>query len=572
MDSSAQSRGLIATVKHYAAYNQEGTGPLADMAQPGMTLQALGILATEGNRMGVSANVDERALREVHLPPFEAAVTTAGAGAVMCSYNRVNGTHACQHPGLLDEVLRGDWGFEGFVLADYNAAHDAGESLRAGLDFEPWPGFVYSPAAVRAALLSGGASMADVDRSVRRYLRTLFAHGALDRPAHEADEELIDKKAHASAARRIAEAGTVLLRNDGLLPLRARRLDSIAVIGAAADEFVTGGGSSEIDPFSYTTPLAGIARRAGAVPVVHDDGSDLARAATIASEADVAIVIAPAYLTEGVDRRCLSLDCPPVWGDQDALIEAVAAANPRTAVVLESGGPVLTPWRARVGAVLSAWYPGAEGGTAIARVLFGDVDPGGRLPVTFPEREADLPTAGDPRRYPGVDNQVSYSEGVFVGHRWYDERRIRPAFAFGHGGSYTRFRFADLRLRASGEGARRGELARVSVAVTNAGRRRGVAVPQLYLRLPEPRPAVTQPPQALKGFAKLKLAPGATRRAQFRLDRRALSYWDVERDRWRIARGCYRVLVGRSSRRLPLRGTLAVGRACGRAAVRVGRR
>ena len=564
---TAQSRGLIATVKHYTAYHQEGTGPLADLAQPGMTLQGLGIYATEGSRMRVSANVDERTLRELYLPPFEAVVTRANAGAVMCSYNRINGTYACEHPGLLEELLRGDLGFEGFVIADYGGAHRAAESLRAGLDFEPWPGVAYSPASVQAALLSGGATMADVDRHVHRYLRTLFAYGAMDREPYPADEALIDKAGNADKARRIAEAGTVLLRNDGLLPLRAGRLDSIAIIGDAADEFLTGGGSSEIDPFSYTTPLAAIERRAGpGVRVVGDDGADPERAAAVAAAADVAIVVAPAYLTEGIDRRCLSLDCPPVWGDQDALIEAVAAANPRTAVVLESGAPVLTPWRARVGAVLSAWYPGSEGGTAIARILFGDTDPGGRLPVTFPETEADLPTAGDPRRYPGVDDEVSYSEGVLVGHRWYDEMRIRPAFAFGHGLSYTRFRFHDLTLRAAGRAS--GAVARVSAAVTNSGRRRGVAVPQLYLRLPE-RAGIEQPPRALKGFRKLRLVPGKTRRVRFALNRRALAHWDAERDRWRLARGCYRVFVGRSSRRLPLRGTLAVGKACGAGAVRI---
>ena len=206
------------------------------------------------------------------------------------------------------------------------------------------------------------------------------------------------------------------------------------------------------------------------------------------------------------------------------LIEAVAAANPRTVVVIQSGGPVLTPWRKRVGAVLEAWYPGSEGGSAIARVLFGAVDAQGRLPVTFPRSEADLPTAGDDDAYPGVGDIVTYDEGLLVGYRHYDANRIRPAYEFGHGLSYTRFRFSDLRINSAGRGSakRRGAVAKVSVAVTNIGDRRGVAVPQLYLGLPS-RPAVPEPPKALKGFKRVELAPKRTRRVRFELDRRALS-------------------------------------------------
>ena len=563
---AAQELGVIASVKHYVPNSQEGTGPFADQARPGVIIQALGTYATEGNRMQVNANVDERTMREIYLPQFEAAVKQGNAGSVMCAYNKLNGPYACESEEILERILRDDWGFDGFVLADYNAVHDAGASLRNGLDFEPWPGIVYGSTSVQAALASGGATMDDVDERIGNYLRTLFAYGAFDREAFAADEAAIDVAAHSRAARKIEQSAITLLRNDGLLPLDAKELDSIAVIGPGANRYVTGGGSSEIKPFSFTTPLDAITRRAGpGVEVRHSTGEDPAEAAELAASSDVAVVLAPDFETEGVDRRCLELECPPVYGDLDGLIESVAAANPRTAVVLETGAPVLTPWRGAVGALLEAWYPGAEGGSAIARVLFGDVDPGGRLPATFPDSEADLPTAGNPKAYPGVDNQLDYPEGVFVGYRHYDENGIRPAFPFGHGLSYTRFRFSDLTV----EPGRGRKLAVARVRVENTGDRRGVAVPQLYVGLPDSE-RIPQPPAQLKGTAKLSLGPGASSVVSFPLRRRDLSYWDPEAHRWRIAAGCHRLLAGRSSRRLPLRAELEVGGAdCGRGAVPV---
>jgi beta-glucosidase len=279
--------------------------------------------------------------------------------------------------------------------------------------------------------------------------------------------------------------------------------------------------------------------------VVHDDGSDPARAAAVAKSADVAVVFTPDYQTEGVDRRCLTLECPPAFGDQDTLIERVAAANKRTIVVLETGGPVLTPWRGKVAGLLEAWYPGQEGGTAIARVLFGDVDPGGRLPATFPRRARDLPTAGSKRRYPGVNGVVHYSEGVFVGYRWYDRRRIAPAFPFGFGLSYTRFALKRPHAKPR----------QVSVEVRNVGHRAGVAVPQLYVGLPAAR-GRPQPPRALKGFESVTLRPGQRKRVVFKLDERSLSYWDVRKHRWLMAPGCYRWYVGTSSRDIAFSGRL----------------
>lgn len=554
-----QERGLIANVKHYAGNNQEGTGPNADDARPGNVAVSLGTLAPIGNRGRIDARIDERTLRELYLPMFEAAVKRANVASVMCAYNKVNGPYACENKPLLEDILRGEWGFEGMTIADYAAAHDAAASLTNGLDIEPWPGTVYGPASINAAITGGGATMADVDRHVLRYLHTLFAYGALDRPAYEPNEAAIDQATNAARSRRVAERGIVLLKNDGLLPLARKRLDSIAVIGPGADAYLTGGGSSAIDPFSFTSPLEGIAKLAGkGVTVSGDDGSDVGRAAQLAAGSDVAVVVPVSYSSEGVDRTCLSFECPPVYGDQDALIEAVAAANPRIAVVIESGGPVLTPWSGRVGAVAEAWYPGSEAGSAIARVLFGEVDASGRLPVTFPRSEADLPTAGDENAYPGVDDVVDYDEGLFVGYRHYDAANIKPAYPFGHGLSYTSFRFSDLRVKRAvrGSNARERGGPTVTVKVTNTGRRSGVAVPQLYLSLPATG-AVPQPPKALKGFERIKLAPGRSKRVRFRLNRRAFSHWDVGQNRWERSPGCARVLVGRSSRKTPLRAPIA---------------
>jgi beta-glucosidase len=250
--------------------------------------------------------------------------------------------------------------------------------------------------------------------------------------------------------------------------------------------------------------------------------------------------------------QCLTLECPKAYGDQDSLIRQVAAANPNTIVLLETGGPVLTPWRDQVNGLLEAWYPGGRGGAAIARVLFGDVNPSGHLPVTFPKSESDEPTAGDPNSYPGVANRESYREGVFVGYRWFDDHNLAPAFPFGFGLSYTGFSYRDLGITPTADGAT------VSATITNTGSRAGAAVPQLYVGLPSLL-GVPQPPAQLKGFEKVTLGPGQSVRVSFPLDARALSYWDAGAARWRVAPRCYRVMLGSSSRDLALGGRLAVG-------------
>src|SRR5829696_2859579 len=374
----AQSEGVIANVKHYAANNQEP------------------------DRFVTNAIVDQRTLREIYLPHFEAAVKEAGAGTVMCAYNRVNSQFACENRQLLEEILRDEWGFKGFVLTDYGFAQKStANSANNGLELELPQGGWYAQPSLTAAVATGQVAPSTVDLHVRRILRTMFAYGMFDRDAYRYDDNAIDKQGHGAIAREAEESAITLLRNDGgALPIDLGRTKSIALIGADANAYKNGGGSSNVTPFYTVTPKAGIEKRVGgAAQVTFNDGSSPSSAAAAARAADVAIVFASDSQTEFVDKPCLTLQCGnPSKGDQDGLIRAVAQANPNTVVVLQTGGPVLTPWADDVRAIVEAWYPGAEGGTALARVLFGDVDPGGRLPATFPAREEDLPTSGHPER------------------------------------------------------------------------------------------------------------------------------------------------------------------------------
>lgn len=543
-----QSTGVIADANIFVANNQEGQDPSGQTGMPGTPLGG----GTLGSRYVVNAIVDPRTLHEIYLPPFESAVAQARVGTLMCAYNMVGGTYNCENGALLNGIVKRQWGFKGFVLSDYGAAHNTIASLNGGLDFEPWPGAAYSPPLVTAALDSGLVPEAALDDHVRRYLRTLFAFGVFDRPGYTNNDAQIDKTAHATAALRMEEGAITLLRNQGgILPLHGAKVKSIAVIGKVANSFITGGGSSNVTPYSSVTPLAGIVQRAAkaGVRVTYDDGSKVATAVAQAKASSVAVVVAANYETEGADLQCLTLECPNAYGDQDALIRAVAAANPRTIVVLETGGPVLTPWRSAIKGLFEAWYPGEQGGTAIAAALFGDIDPSGHLPVTFPASETQEPTYGDASSYPGIGIDETYKEGVFVGYRWFDAHALAPAYPFGFGLSYTRFTYSGLRISRIGSGLR------VAFTVTNAGKRSGAAVAQLYLGLPS-LPGIRQPPAQLKRFRKIMLMPRRHARIDFTLGARDLSYWDVNSSSWQIAPGCYRVMVGSSSRQAALRGTM----------------
>lgn len=546
-----QSEGVVGNVKHYAVNNQEGQGAYV----PGAPIGA----GVDGSRMVADAQVSERALREIYLPGFEAAVKRGHVGSVMCSYNRVNGASACNNEHLLEDVLKGDWGFKGFVLTDYGAGKDTVQSMKNGLDLDIWPGVTYDPIEVNAALAAGLITEQDIHEHVQRILRTLFAYGFFDREAYAEAAPSIDQRAHHRAAGRLSSQGMVLLKNrGGVLPLDAKRIDTLAVIGPEADVLRDGGGSSAINEFRLTTPLAALRRALGTERVIYDDGSDHVRAADVARRADAAVVIVGDKMSEGVDKSAPTLNADQTDGiDRDALIGAVGDAQPRTVAVLQSGGPVLTPWRSKVPAIVEMWYPGQNGGSAIADVLLGKVDPGGRLPGTFPRSAEDLPTAGSREQYPGVAGTVDYSEDVLVGYRWFDEQVIQPAFPFGHGLSYTSFRYGKPTL-SRGTGDRVAEL---TFTVTNTGDRRGYAVPQVYVGMPEAADRV-QPPRQLKGFRKLALRPGQTREVTIPLGRRAFSYWNTDAEAWRVAHGCYRVQLATSSRHVLDTTTLAWKTSC----------
>ncbi|RFU42558.1 glycosyl hydrolase [Actinomadura logoneensis] len=518
---SVQAKGLIAEVKHFPANNQEA------------------------NRYSVNAVISERALREVYLAPFEAAVRDGGAGSVMCGYNLVNGLPSCSNGPLLNDVLRGQWGFRGFVVSDWlRGAKSTVGSVQAGLSLEMPVGVQYTPPALQSALRDKKITWAEVDGLLRARFRTLFDFGVFDRP-RPANDGRIDYTAHNRTAQQLAEQGVTLLRNTGgVLPLKSGT--RIAVIGKPAAQVRSGIGSAYVKPVSSVTPLQGLTARAGAKNVVYRDGTDVAAAVKAAKAAKVAVVVVADARAEDADLSCLTLRCGEgKLGDQDKLVTAVAAANPNTVVVLQTGGPVLTPWAAKVRGIVESWYAGGHGGTAIARVLYGDVDPGGRLPVTFPATESQAPVSGNKAQYPGVGDIVRYTEELLVGYRHYDAKGYAPRFPFGYGLSYTSFTFTGLKMSRTG----------VSVTVTNTGKRRGYAVPQLYLGLPSSK-AVPEPAKQLKGFGKVSLAPGASARVTFPLDARAFSYWNSATHTWQQAKGCTKVMVGSSSRSIALTGNL----------------
>ena len=529
-----QGAGLIADVKHYAANNQE-TG-----------------------RFTVDEIIDERTLREIYLPHFEAAVRRGHVGSVMTAYNQVNGDFAGASRPLIRDTLFRSFGFDGFVLSDFYASGDTVGSALAGQSLA-LPLAQYSePDLLRAAIAAGRIPVATIDDLVRRYLRVLFRFGVFDRAAFPRDGK-IPVRRHGRVTRLVESRAIVLLKNRrSLLPLSARRLGSVAVIGKSANEYqrpnaVSSGG---VAPFYTVTALQGIRRAArGRFAVRYDDGADVRRAARAARRADVAIVAAAPSTPSGefLDRPCIDLDCPPNPPHQGRLIRAVAAANPKTVVLLQSPGPVTMPWLRRVGAVVEAWQPGEEGGHAIADVLLGKVNPSGKLPVTYPRSIADVP-ARTREQFPGVDGRALYSEGVLVGYRWYDRRGIRPLFPFGFGLSYTSFHYRDLAVRARPAGDGR---VRVSLRVANVGPRRGAEVVQVYLGLPRPAPGIVQPPKALKRFKRVEIPSGRSRGLSFVLNDRDFSFWDADRNRWRVAPGCYRLMVGSSSRDIRLRAVLA---------------
>jgi beta-glucosidase len=539
-----QSQGVIANVKHYAANNQET------------------------NRFTVDEEIDERTLREIYLPAFEASVKQGHVASLMCAYNRLNGTYCCENPLLMNQILKTEWGFDGFITSDFGAVHSTAASANAGLDLEMPTGKYFGDDDLKTAVQSGKVPMSVIDDKLIRRFTTMMRLGIFDHPPSPKE---IPAKQNGAEAKRLAEEGMVLLKNvptenqGAILPLDAAHIKSIAVLGPAAVKAVTGGGgSSHVVPLYTVDPVDGIRQRAGdKVTVTFADGSDLAQAVSLARAAEIAILMVGDTATEGRDHP-ISLD-----EKQNQIVEAIAAANPHTVVVLKTGSPVLMPWVDHVPAILEAWYPGEEDGNAVAAVLFGDFNPAGKLPITFPKSLEDV-AASTPEQYPGT-GQVEpyknaefdvtakappgpgglahYSEGVFVGYRHYDSKGIAPLFPFGHGLSYTTFAYRDLKVSPTKVALNSKQEAPVSVdlEIANTGKRSGAEVVQLYLAMPSTS-AVPQPPKQLKGFQKVSLNAGKHAHVHLVLDARSLSYWDVKRHGWVVAPGVYQVMVGSSSR------------------------
>ena len=540
-----QAEHVIGDIKHYALNDQES------------------------GRNAVNVSIDERAMRESDLLAFQIGIRDSGVAAVMCSYNRVSSEYACENKHLLTDIVKKDWNFPGFIVSDWGATHSTEKASAAGLDHEE-PAEIFYGAPMKQAVESGKVSMTELDDHVRRVLRSMFISGIVDDPPVKS---VVDVIGGMEIAQKIEEQSIVLLKNESSqLPLDASKVKSIAVIGAHADVgMISGGGSAQVDPpggnvilppgkgnttwqmhvWFPTSPLKAVRAKAPAAKILFDPGSNVNVAEAIAKKSDVAIVFAHQWESEGMDLPNLSLP-----DDQDQLIARVAAANPHTIVVLETGTAVTMPWAGQVSGILEAWYGGSRGAEAVANVLFGDVNPSGKLPMTFPKSEADLPhptLIGPPQPLSGDWReiakglpvfQVHYDEGLKVGYKWYDAEHKSVLFPFGYGLSYTTFAYSNLKATHAG----------VSFTVTNTGQRAGAEIAEVYAGLPE---STKEPPKRLVGWAKLQLAAGEKREVEVPIDPLFLSIYNVDKNAMEIAPGQYELMVGGSSQDLPLKQTVA---------------
>jgi beta-glucosidase len=463
----------------------------------------------------------------------------------------VNGTDACENATMLNNALDNEFGFTGFVTSDWGGTHSTVAAANAGLDMQMPDGSFFG-APLQTAVQNGQVSMATLNSMVSRILTEEFTFGLFDNVPHGSTGATVTNTAHVTTARQVAEEGTVLLKNNGsVLPLNTSATPSIAVIGADASTSpqTAGGGSASVRSSGTVTPLQAITSRAGSgVNVQFAAGSStstIQQAATLAGNSTVAVVFASYNESEGSDIGGIGLS-----GDSDQLISAVAAANPRTIVVLNTGSAVTMPWLGSVAGVLESWYPGQEDGNAIAALLFGDVNPSGKLPVTFPKSLADVP-ASTTAEWPGTNGSVQYAEGVDVGYRWYQAKGVTPLFPFGFGLSYTSFGFSNLQvtpLDAHGH-------ATVTATVTNTGTRAGSDVAQLYVGDPA---STGEPPEQLKGFNRVTLQPGANTTISFPVTLHDLAFWNDSTSSWTTALGTYGIFVGDTSAGPQLTGSLAV--------------
>ena len=530
-----QSQKIISDTKHYA-FNDQETG------------------RTIGN-----VKLDQRAMRETDLLAFEIAVTEGKPGMVMCSYNKVNGDWACENRYLLNDVLKKAWGFQGFVLSDWGGTHSTAKAVLAGLDNEE-PGSRFLGEELKKAVESGEVPTARLNDMVHRIVRTEFAAGIIDDPPKG---RVVDPFGGADVSQSIAEQASVLLKNAGnQLPLQAARLKSVALIGSHADTGVlSGGGSAQVDPpgggpsafgaapvWFPSSPLKAIHAKAPKAQVEYNDGADPAAAAALAKRSEVAIVFVNQPTSEGRDLPTLTLP-----DNQDRLVSAVAAANPHTVVVLETGGPAALPWIGDVSAAIEIWYPGIRGAEALANLLFGDVNFSAKLPATFARADADLPHPTVPgigllpppgsrgNRMPDFD--IDYTAGLKVGYKWFDAEHKEPLFPFGFGLSYTTFGYSGLQAAMD----------HVTFTVRNTGKRAGTEIAQVYVGLP---PAANEPPKRLVAWEKILLEPGQSKAVTLKLEPKFLSIFDTQKDDWSLLPGEYRIFVGGSSRNTPLTATV----------------
>ena len=547
-----QAEHVIGDIKHYAINDQE-TG-----------------------RNIVNAVISKRAMQESDLLAFHIGIGIANPAAVMCSYNRINGDYACENSYLLTDVLKKDWGFKGFVLSDWGGTHSTEKASAAGLDQEQPMADFFGPA-LEKAVKDGKVPMSEIDGHAKRVLYAEFMSGIVDHPI---EKGVVDVLGGLEIAQHIEEKSIVLLRNEhGVLPLNTAKVHTVALIGGHADVgMISGGGSAQVDPpggnaimppgkgathwqehiWFPTSPLKALREKMPNAKVEFDSGQDLAAAAAAAKSADVAIVFAYQWESEGVDLSTLALP-----DNQDALIEAVAAANPRTIVVLETGTAVTMPWIDKVAGVVEAWYAGSGGHTALANVLTGEVNATGKLAMTFPKSDADLPHpripalsqedegagsgAVDDRAHMQSKYSVTYDEGLKVGYKWYEAEHKEPLFPFGFGLSYTTYAYSGLKVDTAAKS--------VTFEVKNTGKRAGVEIAQVYASLPQ---AAAEPFKRLVGWQRVELGPGETKTVTVEVDPRVISVFSEQTNAWSLLPGAYKISAGSSSDETPLMGEMVV--------------
>ena len=558
VEKGVKSQHVMSDVKHYA-FNDQETG-----------------------RNVYSANIGKRAARESDLLAFQIAVGIAKPSGVMCSYNRVNGVYSCENDWLLNQVLKKDFGFKGWVLSDWGGTHSTVKAALAGLDQE-MPGDRYFGPALKKAVQDGQVPMSRLDDMDHRILRSMFAAGVIDDPVDP--RSVVNPFKGRRDAEHIAEQSIVLLKNEnGILPLNADSIHSIALIGSHADVGVlSGGGSAQVDApggnaahphpggaawgetvYFPSSPLKYIRKHAPNAKVEFNAGTDNASAAAFAKTADVAIVFVNQPMHEGMDRPTLSLP-----DNQDALVSAVAAANPHTIVVLENGGPVTMPWVNQVQGIVEAWYPGIGGAQALSKLLFGTVDFTGKLPVTFAKSDAQLPhpqvTGLNLKLVPHVMTltidgktihhtmmgrppfDVNYKKaGAAVGYKWFEEQHLQPLFPFGFGLSYTTYKYSDLKVDGDGHTA--------TLTIENTGQRAGAEIAEVYAELPA---AAGEHYRRLVAFDRVNLAPGQSKTVTMKMNPLCLSIYNVQKDAMEEIPGTYKILAGPSSANAPLRATFS---------------